>query len=64
MLEIFLKNLVRFITEMPLSANLFRLGFSIQKHVVSNGAVPVGLYHTKKNEKKNVVKIKKKKYPS
>ena len=42
MLESFMKHLVRFIAEMPLSANLFRLGFSIQKHAVSSGTAPVG----------------------
>ena len=42
MLEIFSKNLVGFIAEMPLSANLFRLRSSIQKHAGSRDAAPVG----------------------
>ena len=42
MLEIFSKNLVAFLAEMLLSANLFRLGPSIQKHAGSKGAAPVG----------------------
>ena len=42
MLEFFSKYLVRFIAEMPLSANLFRLGSSIQKHAMSSGTAPVG----------------------
>ena len=57
MLESFLKNLVRLIAEMPLSVNLFRQGFSIQKHAVSSGAAPVGPPIIQKN-------IIKKKYPS
>ena len=70
MLEIFLLNLVRLIAEMPLSANLFRLGSSIQKHAVSSGAAPVGPpIIQKKIENKNLGKINlknflKKKYPS
>ena len=42
MAQLFSENLVRLIAEMPLSANLFRLGTSIQKHAVSSGAAPVG----------------------
>ena len=33
---------------MPLCANLFRLGSSIQKHTVSSGAAPVGPLTIKK----------------
>ena len=36
------KNLVGFTAEMPLSADLFRLESSIQKHAGSRGAVLVG----------------------
>ena len=42
MLEIVSKNLVGFIAEMPLSGNLFRLGFLIKEHADSKGAAPVG----------------------
>ena len=55
MLDIFSKNLVGFIAEMPLSANLFRVGSSTQNGAGSRGAAPVGArgdeapVHRKKN---------------
>ena len=42
MLDIFSKNLEAFLAEMPLSANLFQLGSTIQKHAGSRGVAPVG----------------------
>ena len=40
-MEIFSKNLVGFLAEMPLSANLLQLGSSIQKNAGYRGATPV-----------------------
>ena len=39
---IFSKNLARFIAKYAVDANLFQLGYSIQKHARSKGAAPVG----------------------
>ena len=60
MLEFFLKNLVRLIAEMPLSANLFRVGSSIQRHAGSRGCAPPtkSFVDKKKIKKKNFDKKK------
>ena len=50
--DIFSKNLVRFIAEMPLTANLFRLRSSIQKHAVTSGAAPIKKNADKTNFRK------------
>ena len=39
---IFFLNMEAFLAEMPLSANLFRLGSSIQKYAGSRSAAPLG----------------------